>query len=452
MEDDEDFVVQEIPVFLSKGLQDNLYIFQYPNKTNNTNFESAKVVNCCVKPANQDVKVDFALNTESKFYDLFKGEQLALAADGKGNSKGERPSFRSGLMDKQSYTSVKSLDDINKYVVGIFQDGEVHLSTLKSVLQLRPNFSYFDKQDKRTKAEQKAANEEVDDEEIQQVTVKFSRTDNDRLKKAREKTYDYFLKKSADEPWCETMWHARTSPTAELERQKLFASGNESTGHALSLNNEQYVEKLISHENSEASLEAILPTKVISRVKLKTLPLTDQIKTILKDAKMITFTGLLLILENCDKEITIDKVLRTLPLVGVLIRGNWVAQSEVLYPEGSVSNINGVPAELMVRGRDYILYKFSTQEFLYRRKVIMSTQLPYEEVFEILQSVARLNTEKKWEILLPPDNIFESKYSELVQRQKMVWRARENYFNEMDYEKSPKRVRKRSVREAKIEK
>lgn len=298
-------------------------------------------------------------------------------------------------MDKLSYVSSKSLDDVNKYVVGILQDGEVHMTTLKSVLQLRPNFSYFDKEDKRTKAEQKAANDEMDDEEVQQVTVKFSRNDNDRVKKAREKTYDYFIKKSAEEPWCETLWCSKDSTTAELEKQKLFASRTESTGHALGLNSEQYLDKLLSHERSEADIESILPSKVISKSKLKTLALTDQIQTILKDseflyypifsqslskfkilfaAKMITFAGLMSILESCDKNITAEKVeifklnyfagtlftqlfqvLRTLPLVGVLLHGNWVAQSEVLYPPKSVSNTNGVPDELMVRARDYIV-------------------------------------------------------------------------------------------------
>ena len=35
------------------------------------------------------------------------------------------------------------------------------------------------------------------------------------------------------------------------------------------------------------------------------------------------------------------------------------------------------------------------QEYLHRRKIIISTQLPPEEATEILQSVGRLNSEKK---------------------------------------------------------
>lgn len=36
-----------------------------------------------VKPINQEIKVEYKLDTASRHYDAFKGEQLAIAADGK---------------------------------------------------------------------------------------------------------------------------------------------------------------------------------------------------------------------------------------------------------------------------------------------------------------------------------------------------------------------------------
>ncbi|XP_037818813.1 DNA-directed RNA polymerase III subunit RPC5 isoform X2 [Lucilia sericata] len=414
-ENEEDEVLEEIPVFLSKNLQENLYLFQYPTKTQVSNFESAAVVNCCVKPLNHEVKVDFALDTESPFYDRFKGEQLALAADGKSQAKGERPTFKRGIMDKQAF--------------------------------LRPSFSYFDKEDKRNKAEQKALNEEDDDEELQQVTVKFARTGGKKVKERQG--YDTFVKKSVDEPWCETYWHSRTSPTAELERQKLFAT-NRQGSHALALDTPKYVEKLLPAEGQDQGIDAVLPARVISKAKLKSMNLMEQLKVILKDAKMLSFDDIMDILqESIDPKITAERVLRTLPQVGILIHGNWVPQSEILYPNETLSNANGVKSELMIRARDYVLFRFSRTNSLYRRQVIFATQLPPEEASEVLQSVAKLNTDKKWELLLSPDTQFEQRYPDLVQRQEMVWRATEQTYNEMDYEKSPKRARKRSQRDSK---
>lgn len=61
---------------------DSLFLFQYPSKKLEFNFDKASVVNSCIKPNNQDVKVEFALDTASKHYDSFKGEQFAIAADG----------------------------------------------------------------------------------------------------------------------------------------------------------------------------------------------------------------------------------------------------------------------------------------------------------------------------------------------------------------------------------
>lgn len=87
-----------------------------------------------MKPINQQVKIDFAVNTETKNYDSFKGEQLAISADGKDK---DRPTFRSGTMDKQTFVSSKPVDGTNaqRFVIGLTQERdnqkEVHLVPIK---------------------------------------------------------------------------------------------------------------------------------------------------------------------------------------------------------------------------------------------------------------------------------------------------------------------------------
>lgn len=272
-------------MYLSKQLANNLFVFQYPSKKLEQSLEGAEVVKSCVKPIHQEVKVDFALDTASQHYDAFKGEQFAVAADGK-DQRHEKLSYRSGTMDRQSFVSTKPMDNVSKYIVGYLHDKEIHTTIVKGVVQMRPSFSYFDKSDTRKKAEQKLDNEsDVDDDEPKQVTVKFARNDNDRSKKAREKSYNYLSQKSADEPWCETMWYPPDSIHAELERQKLFAQTTQATGHSLSLSSNEYVDTLIPAERTISNLDAILPPRVISMSKLKGLPLTDQVRNILKDGE-----------------------------------------------------------------------------------------------------------------------------------------------------------------------
>jgi DNA-directed RNA polymerase III subunit RPC5 len=156
-----------------------------------------------------------------------------------------------------------------------------------------------------------------------------------------------------------------------------------------------------------------------------------------------------------DPHLTVDKVLRNLALCGVMLRGNWTLQSEVLYPPDFVSLTNGVSAELMCRARDYIMYKLMKNELMHlnRQKISTITQLPVEETKEVLESIAYLKTSDKtktWDLLKLPDYDFEKRHPEIAQRQDAIWKAQEEKFVEMEAEKSEKRTRKKSVREPKL--
>lgn len=97
---------------------------------------------------------------------------------------------------------------------------------------MRPSFSYFDKSDVRNKAEKKAENDaDLDEEEAKQVTVQFARTENEHIKKAREKSFGFLAQKGADEAWCETKWFTKDSQQAVLEREKLFTVTNQPVGN-----------------------------------------------------------------------------------------------------------------------------------------------------------------------------------------------------------------------------
>ena len=155
-----------------------------------------------------------------------------------------------------------------------------------------------------------------------------------------------------------------------------------------------------------------------------------------------------------DSDLSIEKVLRDLTLCGVMLKGNWTLQSEILYPTGYFSLTNGVSSELMCRGRDYILHKLMRNELhlLNRQKIAMTTQLPPEETREALESVACLKVVEKgkiWELLKSPDLDFENRHPDIVARQEAFWKVQEEKFLEMEAEKSEKRTRKKSVRESK---
>jgi DNA-directed RNA polymerase-3 subunit RPC5 len=51
-------------------------------------------------------------------------------------------------------------------------------------------------------------------------------------------------------------------------------------------------------------------------------------------------------------------ILKYLQQVAVLVQGNWVVNSELIYPKDTMSAHSGIPAELMCRARDYVVYKY----------------------------------------------------------------------------------------------
>lgn len=187
------------------------------------------------------------------------------------------------------------MENPKRYIVGYLTNyhdkgKEMHLSLVNGIIQMRPSFSQFDKSDTRRMAEQKAEQEsDVEEEEAKHVTVKFARTETDRSRKAREKSFNYLLKRSDDEPWCETEWCPPDTIQAQLERQKLFSTSDESTGHALSLPCSDYVEILIPAERDFCNVsDTSAPSNAcVTMSKLKTFPLPDQIRQILKDGKQI---------------------------------------------------------------------------------------------------------------------------------------------------------------------
>lgn len=331
---------------------------------------------------------------------------------------------------------------------------------------MRQTYSYFDKGDNRKNSEKgdMEADDEATEVDLKQVTVKFARTgDTEKIKKAREKSYHFISQIGKDEPWCETFIYPKHSPESAIERQRIPHITNASDEHIKFINipPTEYFGNLVDTEAHSLDIAvAQIPTddkeiKIetirgpISQRKIKKFQLLDQLKLILRDGKLLSFNHLMEIVGNSS--ISADKVLRNLTLCGIMIRGNWTLQSEVLYSPNFVSLRNGIKNELMCRGRDYILFKLMRNEMmtLNRQKISAITQLPPEETLEILESVASLKSNKIWDLLKSPDYDFEKRHPEIFQRQEALWKAQEEKFVEMEAEKTEKRKRTRSVRESK---
>ncbi|KDR19405.1 DNA-directed RNA polymerase III subunit RPC5 [Zootermopsis nevadensis] len=148
-------------------------------------------------------------------------------------------------------------------------------------------------------------------------------------------------------------------------------------------------------------------------------------------------------------------LLRVVQQVAVLVQGNWIVRSDILYPKDTASSISGVPAELMCQGRDYVLYLFTQNRHVDRLRVSSVIRLPSEEIKEILEQISKVQGNKRWELRLPVDKAFISRYPEVVQRQQMWWDAKQKQLTEALREgsvaaSSSGRSRRKSTRDSSV--
>ncbi|XP_034243613.1 DNA-directed RNA polymerase III subunit RPC5 [Thrips palmi] len=424
MNEDEDEVIQEIPVYVSQTLAKQLFIYQYPTRPASSSGAENIIVKSSIKPQLQEVELEMSIDTRSSNYDTGRGEQIAINADGVGSAlkTGEESVFPSGKMDRMTLKSSRLLSDTSNYAIGVLNEGELHLTPLKGIVSLRPTFSYLDKSDKRqANKNQEELSGGEEEEELKQVNVKFARQESERVKKAREQSYDYHNKLSSSEPWYHTEYVIPQTDVAELERAKLYCSNISEQVADLSLNSTDYLNYLIDSDAVDES------TSGASKRCLKSMNLADQVRSIMKEARLLSFRHLMSLIPNV---VDVQTVLKAVQTVATLVRGNWIVRSDILYPKETFSALNGVPAEIMARSRDYVLLQFTQHKYLDRIALNRTVKLPTAELLEILQGVASLKKNKGWELQLSVDREFIERHSEIVHRQESFWEARQRSLNE----------------------
>lgn len=418
VEDDE--VVKEVDIYLSKQLAQNLYLLQYPVRPAHLPYDDVTHLAARVKPQHAKVELELAVETASTNYCGSKGEQIAINVDGP-NPDQEKAFFSTGRMDKQVLSSSSAGVSAARYVAGIYKGGELHVTPLKAIVQFRPCFSYLDKVDSRVAEQAGDADASQDEEEeAKPVMVKFARQETEEGKARRLASYEYLKKKQQEEAWIPVTHHHPNRLASVNERQYLYSCRGESVNEFNS-NSCDYLQKLVPKMEEEKAKKPALPTNVLSMSDLKSMNLSDQIKALLTNAKVIRFSQLLSLLpKGCDS----TAALRCLQQVSLLVQGSWVVKSDVLYPKDSFSGHSGVPAEPLCRGRDYIMWRFTQTRYLLRKDISSVIKLPAEDVKDILEQMACLKVNKGWEFLMPYDSEFVNRHPEVVQRQQMLWDAK----------------------------
>ncbi|XP_063170807.1 DNA-directed RNA polymerase III subunit RPC5 [Candoia aspera] len=420
--EEDDPIIQEIDVYLAKSLSEKLYLFQYPIRPASMTYDDVTHLSAKIKPKQQKVELEMAIDTSNSNYCRSKGEQIALNVDG--TCSDETSTYSSKLMDKQTFCSSQTISNISRYAAAVYKKGELHLTPLHGVLQMRPSFAYLDKADAKYR-EREAANDHGDssqdeaEEDVKQITVRFSRPESEQARQRRVQSYEFLQKRQAEEHWVHLHYYGLKDSRSEHERQYLFSQGHSMAGNTeLIKSPSEYLMMLVPPSVQEEKEKPVAPSNVLSMAQLRTLPLADQIKILMKNVKVIAFASLMSLLASGTDP---TAVLRSIQQVALLVQGNWVVKSDILYPKDTSSPHSGVPAEVLCRGRDFVIWKFTQDRWVVRKEIAAVTKLGPEDVKDFLEHVSFLRINQGWEFKLRYDEDFVKKHPDVVQRQKMLW-------------------------------
>ncbi|KAK3725000.1 hypothetical protein QZH41_017477, partial [Actinostola sp. cb2023] len=399
----------------------------YPVRPAEVPYDNVPHVGARIKQKQQKVEIELALNTRSKNYYEPRGEQIAIDVNGRDSAEGEWY-YESGKMDKQLLVSSRASVGASRYAMGILREGELHITPLLGVLQLRPNFDYMNKGE--ANVIQASTNQDEDsqdeEEEAKALTLRFARRESDRAKAQRLSSFKYLEKQEAEEEWSNLNYHPPQHSLASTDRLKLFCEDCENEAPEMSLSSKAYLKYLMPSSKKQESAQPKMPQNVLSMTQLREMDLPDQVKALLRNAKVMSFSQLCALLSPIGKD---AGILKCVQQFGVLVQGCWVVKSEVLYPDGTVSPNSGIPSEILCRGRDYIMWRFTQSRVVVRKDIATVTKLPNDDIKDILEQMARMRVAQGWEFVLPHDVEFIHKHPDVVKQQSTFWENKHQMFS-----------------------
>eukprot|EP01091_Cochliopodium_minus_P006775 TRINITY_DN16756_c0_g1_i1.p1 TRINITY_DN16756_c0_g1~~TRINITY_DN16756_c0_g1_i1.p1 ORF type:complete len:608 (-),score=169.40 TRINITY_DN16756_c0_g1_i1:32-1813(-) len=359
MEDsEEDEIVEEIDVYFSNTMNDHLHIFQYPLRPNWRPYER--------KESDQVTQKEPPLGFSVKF-NLDK------------NNSDSYSQFANHMLDSFTITSNKV--PINShYALAKIHNSQLHLSSINSIQQFRPNFSYIDEKDKKNK-------KEIVDEDYTE---------------GKEKKPKKTEKKLREEP---TEQKVTTLNKFEISRKetiqmfkKVICETNRNIDWELSP--EQYLSALITPSTSDGSLETL--KEDISMFKLQNMNVAQRIHSILNTIDVIPLKRLFELL-NVESNIKSSnykpeeakKLIEMLNDQILLVRGRVVIHSSKKYKEQS-----DVLAHL------YTLSLFHHSGSVNQKQLMLDLQYTHEKTQALLRTLGLIHKESRiWYLKCPVDEL-----------------------------------------------
>ncbi|OMJ16895.1 DNA-directed RNA polymerase III subunit RPC5 [Smittium culicis] len=199
---EDDPVISRYPVFLNEKLSKYLHLFQYPLKSSEwIEQQEQQPTNARVKPKAGIVELEIPINTSHMMYSKNKGSKLAAGL----RNSGETLNVPTGkLFDVQTWTSAP-IAQRSKYMIVAYINGELHLTTLEKISQLRYNLDYLDRLNEKIKSSNKKDDTELPIPSAKQtgksLQVKIRSSQAEEVLKKQENSIIKIRQRIEEEPW-----------------------------------------------------------------------------------------------------------------------------------------------------------------------------------------------------------------------------------------------------------
>lgn len=241
--DDDDPLIAEVDIYLTRIFADQLYIFQYPLRANNLQYENnsnSTFVNARLKPKNKLVQLDCSLDNQSNFH---AQENEKRASEHLSLSNENHQAFNRLTL---SSTNLTPGENYKRYAVGTLTSNGLQLSPLNAIFQLRPDFDTtssillaqrplsidddeIDNEANFSKQSISSTDDATTDEEINEkqpnelVTMKFWRPEGRLQREKKIRSYNYIERARNEERWIDFAYYSpQETPAIDLRYQWLM--------------------------------------------------------------------------------------------------------------------------------------------------------------------------------------------------------------------------------------
>ncbi|CAF1303239.1 unnamed protein product [Rotaria sordida] len=265
-EDDDDPLIAEVDIYLTRVFADQLYLFQYPLRSNHLQFENNPTfIGARLKPKNKVVQLDYVHNTQSNFYcknnetniiqNLISSSTTTTTSSSSTNEK-------INSIDRLTLSSTNATfgDNYKRFAVGILTPNGIQLSPLNAIFQLRPDFdstssilvqqsiTSIDDDDNNNNENDsnfhKQSNLQTDDtttdEEVNElVTMKFWKPEGRLQREKKIRSYNYFERARNEERWIDFAYYSLNELKSIELRKKWSMINNNNNNNNNNINNNE---------------------------------------------------------------------------------------------------------------------------------------------------------------------------------------------------------------------